>query len=246
MLNQETFMCRYMEPLEHCFSSEFSLPLPPVDGLKKNGTFLIQGYLDNTYSTNTITKYESDSGYRFVEVYKNTEDRAQGIFIRLWGAMSLVKKGYPLLICDLAVSNLNPFTGKKEELTTRVALHLPQADAGIQSLFYGVVKTEAECAGIAYNLEKIPMLPDFWGPVWSCRFRGIDAERIVLLRNMACKAYKGFCSTTEERPDFDYRPAQEQIVFKNAETERHIFSRMGLSVSVEAQAAFFSTLVAGI
>lgn len=246
MVNKEDFISAYLKPSSDGLDRSFTLALPDIDGLMKCGEFIVQGHLDNTYSTNSIAKFESASGVRLIEVYKNTEDREQKIFIRLVGTMSLVKKGYPFLIFDAAVSNVSPVTGLKDEISTRVAIHLPQADSAIRDLFFAALNTQATGAGVACCLREVQGLPDFWGPFWSAQFDGIDFDRIFALRNMAWASYDGMCSKISGKADFDYRPAQEQIVFKNAQAEHHIFKKMGLSVSAEAQAAFFSMLVAGI
>jgi hypothetical protein len=214
--------------------------------MKKNGEFIVQGHLDNTWSTNIITKFENDDGTRLVEVYKNTEDRISGIFIRLVGTMSLVKKGYPFVILDAAVSNISMLTFQKENLTTRVAVHLPQADSTIRQLFTEGFNSRADKAGIACVVRDVPQLPEFWGPFWSMQFDGIAFESITAVRAMVWEAYAASCGQVTARPDFDYQPALNQIVFKNAQAEHHIFKKMGLSVAVEAQAAFFSMLVAGL
>lgn len=245
-MDSDLFIKNYLAPSTEVLDRSFTLPIPDIEGLRPCGEFIVQGHLDNTYSTNIITKYEADGGIRFVEVYKNTEDRVQEIFLRLVGTMSLVRKGYPFLILDAAVSNLNPMTGQKEGLSTRVALHLPQADNIQQKLFFEHLQQQAAGAGIACEVRQVQALPVFWCPFLSGRFEGIAFDHIATMRAMACSAYDDFCGRVQVKPDFDYRPAQEQIVFKNAQEEHHIFKKMGLAVAVEAQAAFFSMLVSGV
>jgi hypothetical protein len=50
----------------------------------------------------------------------------------------------------------------------------------------------------------------------------------------------------DPNPDFDYKPMQDQMVYKNSAAEHGIFQKMGLQVATEAQAAFFSILVTGV
>jgi hypothetical protein len=199
-----------------------------------------------SFGDNQITKFENDSGVRLVEVYKNTEDRKQGLFIRLVGTMSLVKKGYPFLFLDAAVANLNVRTAQREEIATRVALHLPQSSSEQKKVFYATLNQEAEKEGFAYECRELEALPPFWGPLWSARAAGINFEIIKTLRAIAWRSYNSLCGQTQLNPDFDYWPVQQQMVFKNSQVEHLLFKKMGLSVPVEAQAAFFSVLVAGV
>lgn len=245
-MDNDLFIKNYLAPSLSGLDRSFTLPMPDIAGLTPCGEFIVQGHSDNTFSTNIITKYETEGGIRFVEVYKNTEDRVQGIFLRLVGTMSLVKKGYPFLILDAAVSNLNPMTGQKEGLATQIAIHLPQADRAPQKLFFERLQQQAAGVGIACEVRDVQSLPVFWGQFLCARFAGIFFNHITSLRAMACSAYDDFCGRVQAKPDFDYRPVQEQIVFNNAQAEHHIFKKMGLAVAVEAQAAFFSMLVAGV
>jgi hypothetical protein len=68
---------------------------------------------------------------------------------------------------------------------------------------------------------------------------------IKKLRDYAWGSYKGLTEQTKKKSLFNYGPFQEQMVF-NAEGLEHLtFKRMGLSVPVEAQAAFFGVQVSG-
>ena len=245
-MDHELFIKNYLQPSADGLDRSFTLPLPEISGIKPCGEFIVQGHLDDTFSTNIIAKFESDTGFRLVEVYKNTEDRRQAIFLRLVGTMSLVKKGFPFLFLDAAVANLDPRTAQKVELSTRVAIHLPQADSEHKKIFYDILNRKAERAGFAYECRALEALPPFWGPLWSARATGVDLEIIKTLRSIAWTAYDGLCSETQPKADFDYRPVQQQMVFKNSQAEHQLFKRMGLSVPAEAQAAFFSVLVAGV
>jgi len=245
-LDHELFIKSYLKPSADGLDRSFTLPLPEISGLKPCGEFIVQGHLDETFSTNIISKFESDAGFRLVEVYKNTEDRGQGLFLRLVGTMSLVRKGYPFLFLDAAVANLNVRTAQREELSTRVAIHLPQAGSEQRQVFYETLNTAAEQSGVAYECRELEALPPFWGPLWSARAIGVDLEIIKTLRSIAWAAYDRLCAQTKQNQDFDYRPVQQQMVFKNSQAEHALFKKMGLSVAAEAQAAFFSVLVAGV
>jgi len=245
-LDHELFIKSYLKPSADGLDRSFTLPLPEISGLKPCGEFIVQGHLDETFSTNIISKFESDAGFRLVEVYKNTEDRGQGLFLRLVGTMSLVRKGYPFLFLDAAVANLNVRTAQREELSTRVAIHLPQAGSEQRQVFYETLNTAAEQSGVAYECRELEALPPFWGPLWSARAIGVDLEIIKTLRSIAWAAYDRLCAQTKQNQDFDYRPVQQQMVFKNSQAEHALFKKMGLSVAAEAQAAFFSVLVVGV
>jgi hypothetical protein len=246
LLDNDLFINNYLKPSTDGLDRSFTLPLPEISGLKPCGEFIVQGHLADTFSTNIIAKFESTAGFRLVEVYKNTEDRRQAIFLRLVGTMSLVKKGFPFLFLDAAVANLDPRTAQKVELATRVAIHLPQADSEHKNIFYDILNREAKHAGFAYECRELEALPPFWGPLWSARATGVDLEIIKALRSIAWTAYDRLCSETQPKADFDYRPVQQQMVFKNSQAEHQLFKKMGLSVPAEAQAAFFSVLVAGV
>ena len=245
-MDHELFIKSYLKPSADGLDRSFTLPLPEISGLKPCGEFIVQGHLDETFSTNIISKFESDAGFRLVEVYKNTEDRGQGLFLRLVGTMSLVKKGFPFLFLDAAVANLNVRTAQREELSTRVAIHLPQAGSEQRQVFYETLNTAAEQSGVAYECRELEALPPFWGPLWSARAIGVDLEIIKTLRSIAWAAYDRLCAQTKQNQDFDYRPVQQQMVFKNSQAEHALFKKMGLSVAAEAQAAFFSVLVVGV
>ncbi len=66
---------------------------------------------------------------------------------------------------------------------------------------------------------------------------------IQQLREHAWSSYKRLIEQTKEKTPFDYRPVQEQMIFNIARREHLGFEKKGLSVPVEAQAAFFSVLV---
>ena len=63
---------------------------------------------------------------------------------------------------------------------------------------------------------------------------------------MAWASYEDYCSQAKPVENFDYLPVQIQMAFKNSAAEHHLFKKMGLSVTAEVQAAFFSVMVAGV
>jgi len=246
-MENESFLTNYLQPSKDGLDRTFTLPLPEISGLKECGEYIVQGKLDNTCSTNIITKYVSElEGVRLIEVYKNTEDKEKGIFIRLVGTLSILKKGYPFLFLDAAISNVSPRTAQQEEISTRVALHMPQANAEERNIFFDSLSEKADAVNITHNSRSIPVLPDFWGPIWSTEKKGIAPELIKNIRNIAWETYDSYCGHTEPVMDFDYLPVQNQMAFKNSAAEHHLFKKMGLSVTAEVQAAFFSVMVAGV
>jgi hypothetical protein len=113
-------------------------------------------------------------------------------------------------------------------------------------MFFGHFNEQAKGAGISGEERQFDALPDFWGPVWMAQSKGVDLDIIRKLREHAWSAYKYLIEQTKEKTPFDYRPFQEHFIFNIARRENLSFKRMGLSVSVEAQAAFFSAQVSGI
>ena len=246
-MEQDYFIQNYLKPSASGLDKEFTLPLPDIPGLTKSGTFIVQGSLDTTVSTNIIAKHVSNpSGVRCVEVYKNTENIVTGRFIRLVGTLSLVKRGYPFLFLDAAVSNISFTTGQTEGLSTRVAIHLPQADSSMRNIFFDTLATDAKRAGLTSTTRVIESMPDFWGPLLSVHNEGITLDHIKTLRDGAWKAYEHYCSQAGNNPDFDYSSVQHQMILKTSQAEHHFFKKMGLAVAAEAQAAFFSVLAANL
>lgn len=245
-MDNDLFLHHYLKPSADGLDRRFTVPLPNIRGLTPCGEFIVQGHLEDTFSTNIITKFEDPTGLRLVEVYKNTENLKQGLFIRLVGTMSLVRLGYPVLFLDAAVSNLDVQTAQRSAVSTRVAIHLPQASPEQKEVFYAALNHGADAAGLIYACRELASLPSFWGPLWSVRAEGINFEMIKILRSIAWTAYNALCAQTRQQHAFDYRPVQEQMIFKNSLQEHHLFKKMGLSVPAEAQAAFFSVLVAGM
>ncbi len=246
-MNEKDFLENYLWPSGDRLDRTFTHPLPNIEGLKKCGDFIVQGELEDTFSTNIMTKYISDTlGVRLVEVYKNNQNKVTGVFVRLVGPMSLVKPGYPFLILDAAVSNVNLRTGEREDIKTTVPIHLPQADPEQRKMVFDRLSEQAKGDGISYSERQSDAVPDFWGPIWRAESKGVNLAMIKRLRDCAWSAYKYLIEQTKEKTPFDYRPFQEHFIFNIARRENLSFKRMGLSVSVEAQAAFFSVQVAGI
>ena len=244
-MEKETFIKHYLKPSTDELDKRFILPLPNIADLEKSGTFIVQGSLDQTVSTNIMSKYVSNTkGIRLVEVYKNTEETIKGLFVRLVGTMSLLKKGYPFLFLDAAVTNASFQTGQQEEITTRVAIHLPQADLTQRTIFFDALSQKADRAGLTHQTRAIESMPDFWGPLWSVQSEGIAFDVIQTLRDIAWTSYERYCSQTEDKFDFDYRPVQHHMILMTSQAEHRFFKKVGLSVAVEAQAGFFSVLVA--
>ena len=242
-MNENDFVMRYLHAFRIYIEIAFLHPLPPVEGLRKSGDLIVQGELDETFSTNIISKYVSENlGIRLVEVYKNTQHKGTGMFVRLVGTMSLVKTGYPFLFLDAAITNVNPVTAEREEITTRVAIHLPQANLEQRDLFFNAVSEKAKEIGVSCrNLDR-DTLPDFWGSIWLAESKGFAPDMIRHLRDYAWVSYKMLTEETNVKSPFDYKPMQEMMIFNNAEAEHLMFKKMGLSVPTEAQAAFFSVI----
>ncbi len=246
-MNEKDFLDNYLWPSDDRLDRTFTHPLPKIEGLKKCGDFIVQCEHEDTFSTNIMTKYESDiSGVRLVDVYKCTQNKVTGVFVRLVGTISLVKIGYPFILLDAVVSNVNTFTFEREDIKTAVAIHLPQVDPEERKIFFGHLSRQAKEAGISYSERQLDQLPDFWGPIWRAESKGIELDMIRKLRNHAWNSYKGLMEQTKEKSPFDYRPFQEHFIFNIARRENLSFKKMGLSVAVEAQAAFFSAQVAGV
>ncbi len=245
-MNEKDFLKNYLWPSDNRLDRTFTHPLPNIEGLKKCGDFIVQCEHEDTFSTNIMTKYVSDTlGVRLVEVYKNSQDKVTGAFVRLVGTMSLVKIGYPGLSLDAAVSNVNLFTGEREDIKTTVAIRLPQADPEQRKIFFSRLSEQAKEDGISYRDMKFDRLPDFSGTTWLGESKGANLDMIQKLRDYAWNSYKGVIKQTKEKTPFDYRPVQEYMIFDVSTFEHPMFRRMGLSVPVEAQAAFFSVLVSG-
>jgi len=243
-MTEKDFLENYLWPSGDRLDRTFTFPLPNIEGLKKCGDFIVQCEHEDTFSTNIITKYESDtSGVILKEVYKNTQNKVTGFFGRLVGTMNIVKIGYPRLSLDAPISNVNPATGEREDLTTRVFICLPQADPEQRKIFSHSLSEQAKEAGISYQERELDHLPDFWGAIWMAESKGANLDIIRQLRDFAWNSYKRVIEETQERLPFDYRPFQEHMIFDVSKREHLSFEEKGLSVPIEAQAAFFSVTV---
>ena len=242
----DDFMQQYLEPVAGGVVAQYRLPLPEVPELTKTSDFIVQSHAGDTWSTNIVSRYDSAAaGVRLVEVYKNTQNHASGAFVRLVGTMALVRPGMPCLFLDAAVSNINMQTGARQTLETRVAIHVPQAEPGARAALLADLTAQAQQADIVCRQIEVSALPSFWGPLWCAQASELALDCIARLRDAAWHAYQVLCDASTLQPDFDYQPVQVQMVLKNSRAEHGQFSRMGLDVPVEVQAAFFSILVSG-
>ena len=243
-MNEKDFLENYLWPSGDKLDRTFTHPLPNIEGLKKCGDFIVQCEHEDTFSTNIISKYESDTlGLTVKEVYKNTQNKVTGVFVRLVGTMSIVKNGYPRLSLDAPITNVFPLTAEREDLTTRVFILLPQADAEQRKIFFDHLSELAKEVGISYKEMEVDQLTDFWGSIWVSETKGVNFDNIWKLRENAWSSYKRLIEQTKEKIPFDYRPFQEHMIFDTAKREHLSFEKSGLSVPVEAQAAFFSVTV---
>ena len=241
-MDNELFIKDYVRPSAEGLNRQFTLPLPD-NTFEQTGEFIVQSHCQSTYSTNVIMRYERPTdGVRLVEVYKSSQNMDSGKFVRLVGTMALLKKGYPFLFLDAAVTNINMQTGEEVDLGTRIAIHMPQADTGARQALMDNLSGQAEAAKLPCGTVTIDALPPFWGPLWHVRSNGLALETIEKLRGFVWNAYLQYCGETAAVEDFDYMPVQQQMVIKNAKAEYGQFLGMGLDVPVEVQAAFFSVL----
>lgn len=246
-MEEKNFLKNYLQPSLDGLDRRFTLPLPDEEEFDKTAEFIVQSHCPPTYSTNVISRYEKRlSGIRLVEVYKSSQNLDSGKFVRLLGTMALVKKGYPFLFLDAAVTNINLQTGEPADIATRIAIHMPQAaDSSRQELMAKLTR-QADAAGLAWGTMKVDALPLFWGPLWHVRAEGVAFETVAQVRTFAWQAYSAYCSQEAGADNFDYLPVQQQMIINNAKAEYGQFQRMGLEVPVEVQAAFFSILCTGI
>ncbi len=246
-MSEKDFLEKYLWPSGDRLDRTFTFPLPEIEGLKKCGDFIIQCEVEDTFSTNIITKYESDTlGITMKDLYKNTQNKVTGVFVRLVGGMNIVKNGYPRVSLDAPILNVNPFTGEREDIITRMYITLAQADPEQRKVFFDHLGEQAKDAGISYSEMVWDKRPDFWGPVWTAETKGVNLNMFGKLRDYAWSSYKRVIEQTKEKLPFDYRPLQEYMIFDVSSREHLSFKKMGLSVPVEAQAAFFSAMAPGM
>jgi len=252
-MNEKDFLENYLWPSDNRLNRTFIHRVPNIEGLKKCGDFIVQSEVEDTFSTNIIRKYVSDTlGVRLIDVSKNSQNKVTGVFVRLVGTLSLVKSGYPFLLLDAPISNVSLSISEEvevvtvEDIATTVFILLPQADPEQRKIFSHTFSELANEAGISYREREVSQLADFWGTVWIAESKGIDFDIIQKLRDLAWSSYKRLIEQTKEKIPFDYRPFQEHMIFDTAKREYLSFERKGLSVPVEAQAAFFSVMVSGV
>ncbi len=246
-MNEKCFLENYLWPSDDRLNTRFIHPLPNIEGIKKCGDFIVQSEYEDTFSTNIMAKYVSDTlGIRLGEVYKNNQNKVTGAFLRLVGTMNLVKDGYPRASIDATIANFNWRTGERQDITTRTYITLTMADPEQRKIFFDHLGKQAKAAGISY-IETIPETqPDFAGIRWMAESKGANLNMIRQLRDYLWNSYKVVIEQTKEKIPFDYRPWQEYMIFDVSRRENLMFKGMGLSVPVEAQAAFFSVLVSGV
>jgi hypothetical protein len=243
-MDESAFLRDYLQPSQSGLQSCYTHSMPDIPGLAKAGDFIVQAELEGTYSVNILRRYLSSmNGFRLVEVYKNSQNRTSGNFVRLVGSLTLVKEGYPFLLLDASIRNVNPVNGQREELTTRVAIHLPQATPEQARIFFDHIDQQAKEELITSQLYRPNVVPPFWGQVWVGTAKGVNFNLIRSLRDGACHTYRHLVAETGEHKPFDYAPFQQHMVFTMSKREHGVFKVMGLSVPAEAQAAFFSIMV---
>jgi hypothetical protein len=146
-----------------------------------------------------------------------------------------------MVFLDAAVSNVSPLTARREPVTTRIAVHMPQSTIEQRSAVFGALDT-VDCGARASVSRISPdTLPDFWGPLWLVQNEGLHIDMIRAVRDALWAAYHQMSESTQSER-CDYRMVQEHMINEHAESEHRLFQRMGLTVPVEAQAAFFSIL----
>ena len=246
-MNEKDFIDNYLWPSGDKLDRTFTHPLPDIEGLQKCGNFIVQSEHEDTFSTNIMAKYVSDTlGIRLGEVYKNNQNKVTGAFLRLVGTMNIVKHGYPRASIDAPIANVNSRTGERQDITTRTYIFLNLATDEQRKIFFEHLGKQAKAAGISY-VETIPETqPDFAGLRWMAESKGANLDMIRQLRDYLWDSYKLVIEQTKERIPFDYRPWQEYMIFDVSRRENLMFKGMGLSVPVEAQAAFFSVGVSNI
>ena len=246
-MNEQDFLDNYLWPSGDKLDRAFTHPLPDIEGLQKCGDFIVQSEHEDTFSTNIMAKYVSDTlGIRLGEVYKNNQNKVTGAFLRLVGTMNIVKHGYPRASIDAPIANVNSRTGERQDITTRTYIFLNLATDEQRKIFFEHLGKQAKAAGISY-VETIPETqPDFAGLRWMAESKGANLDMIRQLRDYLWDSYKLVIEQTKEKIPFDYRPWQESMIFDVSRRENLMFKGMGLSVPVEAQAAFFSVGVSNI
>lgn len=242
-MNPDIFVQEFLQPSGCGLDPRFVMPLPPIEGLAKESDIIVQSRRQTTVSTNIISAWSVAAGdLRLVEVYKNTQNQATGAFVRLVGTMALLRRGFPFLFLDAAVTNVDFRTAQRCDLKTQVAVHMPQARDRERGSVMEELDRAAGAFSAAGEVHTIASLPAFWGPLWSASAGGVCLELIAALRRTAGAAYDQYCAACTPDAGLDYTPTRQQMVLVNARRESELFCGMGLAVPAEAQAAFFSVL----
>lgn len=246
-MDEQDFLENYLKPSDHRLDKRFTHPLPPIPGLENKGEFIVQGKLGHTFSTNIVYKYESkNQNIRLVDVYKCSEHTQDGVFVRLVGTMSLVKSGFPFLFLDAAVTNVSPITCEREEITTRVVVHMPQATSAQREIVFDNLLDKADGDRVTHKKIDIPHMPDFWGPILLLESKALDFKLIEEMRDTVAHAYLTVIDKTEINQTIDYTEVKTHMLYTTAKNEGMLFEKLGLTVPVEAQSAFFSLMTAGV
>jgi hypothetical protein len=238
----ERYTENYCPAINHFLKKEFIIPLPECNDFDKTGEFIVQGVSEDTVSTNIIFTYKnSRHGAKITEVYKNTQNSETGAYIKLLGTLGILVYGYPFLFLDAAVSNISPLTARQEPVTTRIAVHIPQSTEWQRNNTFKIL--DSGNYGLRASVSRISpdTLPPFWGPLWLVQQEGLHIDMIRSVRDKVWDAYKKIKEKCEPST-YNYPLVREYMTTGHAEAEHGLFKRMGLSVAVEAQAAFFSIL----
>jgi len=244
--DEKDFLENYLTPSVENLNKVFTYPLPNIEGLANAGNIIIQGELEDTYSTNIITKYRSESlDVNLIEVYKCTQNKKTGNFVRLVGSGSILKNGYPPLLIDAPILNLDFLTGKSADLQSRMIFNFPLANDTQQKVFFSSLVDKAAQEGITIEqTDTTGHLPSFWGKMLRCKWDGVDLKMMQKLRDHAWNCYEGLVGSEAPVIPFDYQPVHDFLVFEQAEREHYLFKKFGLSVPVEVQGAFFRSMLA--
>lgn len=242
-MNEKDFVINYLQPSDSKLDRTFTYPLPNIEGLKNAGDMIVQGEHEKTFSTNIMTKHVSETlDVNVVEVYKNTQNKDTGNFIRLVGSTCFVKNRYPPLFIDSPILNLDFRTGNPTDINTTMVFHMPLATKTQRFDFFECLKGKALNEDIELmEITTAGRLPDFWGNMLRGGWNGVDLKMMQKLRDHAWNCYEELTEQTDAVP-IDYTPAQELLVFHQAESEHHTFAKFGLSVPVEVQGAFFRAM----
>ena len=91
-----------------------------------------------------------------------------------------------------------------------------------------------------------PNMPDYWGPIWLVQSNKFDKDLIETVRNITGSYYAELIEKKGPDSSIDYTPVKSHMIYNASRSEHALFGKMGLSVPIEAQAAFFSVMTTGI